>query len=71
LPAEFDPCCGSAPVDVSREDYGRSFTVTLARCLICEEHQWSVRLALQVPWINAVQRAIFNLRVEMLWRLYP
>ncbi len=45
--------------------------MTLARCRHCEEHQWSVRLAPQVPWINAVQRAIGNLRAEMLLQLYP
>jgi hypothetical protein len=65
----FDLYCGSAPDVLGREGYGRSFTVTLARCLICEEHQWSVRLAPQVPWINAVQRAIFRLRAEMLEQL--
>jgi hypothetical protein len=55
---------------ICRESYGRSFTVTLGRCLICEGHQWSVRLAPQVPWMNAVQDRVFKLRAEMLEQLY-
>jgi hypothetical protein len=34
-------------------------------------YTWSTQLAPQVPWISAVQRAICNLRAEILDQLYP
>ena len=63
-------CCGAAPDVVSRESYGQSFVVTLGRCARCETYTWSTQLAPQVPWINAVQRAVLGLQAAMLKKLY-